>query len=71
MLPLLTGAPVEQERMDSAVEDLTSSLTIFEEKFLQKRPFITGQDISLADLFAIVELMQVSAHNHTFTNTSS
>ncbi|XP_076126453.1 glutathione S-transferase theta-1a [Alosa pseudoharengus] len=58
MVPLLTGAPVDQERMDSAVEDLTSSLTIFEEKFLQKTSFIIGQDISLADLVAIVELMQ-------------
>ncbi|XP_062400067.1 glutathione S-transferase theta-1a [Sardina pilchardus] len=58
MVPLLTGAPVDQEKMDSVVEDLTSSLTIFEDKFLQKRPFITGQEISLADLVAIVELMQ-------------
>ncbi|KAL2091812.1 hypothetical protein ACEWY4_011610 [Coilia grayii] len=58
MVPLLTGAPVGQERMDSAMEDLTSALAVFEQKFLQQRCFITGKDISLADLVAIVELMQ-------------
>lgn len=56
---MVTGAPVPKERMDSALEDLNTSLKIFEEKFLQDRPFIIGEKISLADLVAIVEIMQV------------
>lgn len=58
-MPAVTGAPVPKEKMDAAVEDLNVSLKTFEDKFLQSRPFIIGEKISLADLVAIVEMMQV------------
>ncbi|TRZ02203.1 hypothetical protein DNTS_030433 [Danionella cerebrum] len=58
VLPVVTGAPVPKEKMDAAVEDLNLSLKIFEDKFLQNRPFVTGDQISLADLVGIVEIMQ-------------
>ncbi|KAH0625675.1 hypothetical protein JD844_015270 [Phrynosoma platyrhinos] len=40
------------------MKDLDEALGIFEDKFLQERPFVAGREISVADLVAIVELMQ-------------
>ncbi|KAF7660005.1 hypothetical protein LDENG_00290180 [Lucifuga dentata] len=56
--PILTGSEAPKERMDSALEDLTQSLNMLEQKFLQDKPFIIGDKVSLADLVALVELMQ-------------
>lgn len=59
MIPKVMGVEVPKDKMDAAKEDLDSSLKLIEEKFLQDRAFIAGGEISLADLVAIVEIMQV------------
>ena len=56
------GVEVPQDKMDAALEDLNGSLKLVEDKFLQDQPFIAGEQVSLADLVAIVEIMQVSYH---------
>lgn len=60
MIPKALGMDVPQEKMDAALDDLNGSLKLIEEKFIQDKAFIAGDHISLADLVAIVEIMQVS-----------
>lgn len=55
----MLGEEVPKEKMAAALEDLDGSLKLIEEKFLEERPFVAGDEISLADLVAIVEVMQV------------
>ncbi|XP_074526321.1 glutathione S-transferase theta-1a [Halichoeres trimaculatus] len=58
MFPMIMDSEVPKEKMDSAMEDLEKSLKLLEEKFLAGKPFIAGNKISLADLVAVVEIMQ-------------
>ncbi|XP_026200133.1 glutathione S-transferase theta-1a [Anabas testudineus] len=58
VFPLIMGSEPPKEKMDAALEDLKQSLNLLEEKFLQNKPFIVSNKISLADLVAIVEIMQ-------------
>lgn len=61
LIPLFTGQPLPSEKLQEVMEGLSSSLRQLEERFLQDKAFIIGSEISLADLVAVVELMQVSA----------
>ncbi|XP_029960392.1 glutathione S-transferase theta-1a [Salarias fasciatus] len=58
LYPLVLGSEAPQQKMDDAVAELKQSLDLLENFFLQNRPFIAGDKISVADLVAIVEIMQ-------------
>ena len=59
VVPVVTGVAVPKEKMDSALEDLKQTMDLFQSKFLKDSSFIAGEEVSLADLVAIVEIMQV------------
>uniref|UniRef100_A0A8D0AZD1 glutathione transferase n=1 Tax=Salvator merianae TaxID=96440 RepID=A0A8D0AZD1_SALMN len=58
LIPLFTGQPFSSDKLQRVMGEMAVSLRQFEEQFLQDQPFLVGREISLADLVAVVELMQ-------------
>ncbi|KAG7277993.1 hypothetical protein CRUP_020309 [Coryphaenoides rupestris] len=45
VIPVITGAAVPKEKMDSALEDLMGTLEMFQNKFLKDGSFIAGEEV--------------------------
>uniref|UniRef100_A0A670ZVT1 glutathione transferase n=1 Tax=Pseudonaja textilis TaxID=8673 RepID=A0A670ZVT1_PSETE len=58
LIPLLTGQPLPPEKLQEVMDGLAMALDYLEGLFLQDKPFLVGSEVSLADLVAIVDLMQ-------------
>ncbi|XP_070821009.1 glutathione S-transferase theta-2 [Chaetodon trifascialis] len=58
LLPTQSGSQVDEVRLNRALSELADTLDKLESMFLRHQPFLCGDDITLADLLAICELMQ-------------
>lgn len=60
LLPHFSGQPVDQERLDRLMGKLRPALQHLDQEVLAAKPFLATEQVSLADLMAFTELMQVS-----------
>uniref|UniRef100_A0A8C4X1Y1 Glutathione transferase n=1 Tax=Eptatretus burgeri TaxID=7764 RepID=A0A8C4X1Y1_EPTBU len=58
ILPAITGCPVPTKRIEAMVSHLEGSLCLFKNYFLAGKPFLCGQQPSLADIFAYSDIQQ-------------
>jgi len=53
-----SGKPVPEEDKDAALKAFGENLGSIESYFLKDKPFIVGDDITIADIFAVSEIQQ-------------
>ncbi|XP_044051748.1 glutathione S-transferase theta-2 [Siniperca chuatsi] len=58
LLPAQSGSQVDEVRLIRALSQLDDTLDKLESMFLRRQPFLCGDDITVADLLAVCELMQ-------------
>lgn len=58
LLPAHSGSQVDEVRLNRALSELDDTLEKLESMFLGRQPFLCGDDITVADLLAVCELMQ-------------
>lgn len=58
----MTGQPVDNAKLQRALMELDKTLDKLETMFLKEKDFLCGDDITLADLLAVCELMQVRVY---------
>ncbi|KAM9858339.1 glutathione S-transferase theta-2 [Aulostomus maculatus] len=58
LLPAQFSSQVDEARLNRALSQLGDTLDKLESMFLRRQPFLCGDDITVADLLAICELMQ-------------
>ncbi|KAL7840019.1 hypothetical protein SRHO_G00266770 [Serrasalmus rhombeus] len=58
LTPSMLGRPADPAKLQKAVDELEQTMQKLGEMFLKRQAFLCGDDISIADLLAICEIMQ-------------
>lgn len=57
--PILTGKPTRKEKLESTEKKMIECLDVIESEWLGNNPWMVGNKISVADIFAACEIEQV------------
>ncbi|XP_072043682.1 glutathione S-transferase theta-1-like [Amphiura filiformis] len=60
LLPKATGSEMDPGKLSTAIGEMEETLTNLENIFLKDKPYLCGNDISIADLLGVCEVEQVS-----------
>jgi len=63
LTPLMTQAPANKTEVAENLEKFYKSLDVMDKTFLCDKKFLAGEQISIADLVAMSEIMQVAVAN--------
>ena len=58
LIPMMTGKPANQKSVDQFQAGMETVLDHFNSHWLADRKFVAGSEISIADIFAVCELLQ-------------
>ncbi|XP_035665215.1 glutathione S-transferase theta-1-like [Branchiostoma floridae] len=58
MIPQMTGKPLDKATLNKAVSELNNTLDMLQTMFLKNQQFLCGDNITIADLLAVNELIQ-------------
>ncbi len=64
LLPVLMGQTVSKERLSEAKNQMENSLDTITNVWLKDKPFITGNEITVADLVAATEIEQLGRYTN-------
>lgn len=58
LIPMLTGTPADEEKVKKIFKRMITTLDLIENVWLKDKPYLTGDKISIADLFGACEIEQ-------------
>ncbi|XP_033116131.1 glutathione S-transferase theta-1-like [Anneissia japonica] len=70
LIPRMTGSPVNTSKLESNLSAMNQSFTDIEDVFLKDQQYLCGDDITIADIMGVSEVLQVTgsgrdpAENH-------
>ena len=56
ILPRATGSEVDEGKLSAALGEMEETLTNIEKIFLKDKPYLCGNEISIADLLGVCEV---------------
>lgn len=70
-MPVLYGKPVNEEKVSRGKKQMAQCMVIFDSHFLKDTPFISSEEMTIADLLAFCEFTQLDLLPSDFVEISS